>query len=79
MDSPSIKHLKLLKELLLIEREEDFLQYKEQFLKAGIERRKKNGVTDPVIHNPNAPESIANKPAAILELPLHKASPGAQP
>ena len=41
--------------------------------------RKKNGVTDPVIHNPNAPESIANKPAAILELPLHKASPGAQP
>jgi superfamily I DNA and/or RNA helicase len=45
MDSPSIKHLKLLKELLLIEREEDFLQYKEQFLKAGIERRKQNGVT----------------------------------
>lgn len=45
MDSPSIKHLKLLKELLLIEREEDFFQYKEQFLKAGIERRKQNGVT----------------------------------
>jgi superfamily I DNA and/or RNA helicase len=45
MDSPSIKHLKLLKELLLMEREEDFLQYKEQFLKAGIERRKQNGVT----------------------------------
>ena len=45
MDSPSIKHLKLLKELLLIEREEDFLQYKEQFLKANIERRKQNGVT----------------------------------
>lgn len=45
MESPSIKHLKLLKELLLIEREEDFLQYKEQFLKAGIERRKQNGVT----------------------------------
>jgi ATP-dependent RNA/DNA helicase IGHMBP2 len=45
MDSPSIKHLKLLKELLLIEREEDFYQYKEQFLKAGIERRKQNGVT----------------------------------
>lgn len=45
MDSPSIKHLKLLKELLLIEREEDFLQYKEEFLKAGIERRKQNGVT----------------------------------
>lgn len=45
MDSPSIKHLKLLKELLLIEREEDYLQYKEEFLKAGIERRKQNGVT----------------------------------
>ena len=45
MDSPSITHLKLLKELLLIEREEDFFQYKEQFLKAGIERRKQNGVT----------------------------------
>ena len=45
MDSPSIIHLKLLKELLLIEREEDYFQYKEQFLKAGIELRKKNGVT----------------------------------
>lgn len=45
MDSPSIAHLKLLKELLLIEREEDYFQYKEQFLKAGIEARRKNGVT----------------------------------
>lgn len=45
MDSPSIAHLKLLKELLLIEREEDFFQYKEQFLKASIERRRQNGVT----------------------------------
>lgn len=45
MDSPSIAHLKLLKELLLIEREEDFFQYKEQFLKANIETRRKNGVT----------------------------------
>lgn len=45
MESPSITHLKLLKELLLIEREEDFFQYKEQFLKAGIEKRKQNGVT----------------------------------
>ncbi len=45
MDSPSIKHLRLLKELLLVEREEDFMQYKEEFLKAGIERRKQNGVT----------------------------------
>lgn len=45
MDSPSIRHLKLLKELLLVEREEDFFQYKEQFLKANIETRRKNGVT----------------------------------
>lgn len=45
MDSPSIAHLKLLKELLLIVREEDFFQYKEQFLKANIETRRKNGVT----------------------------------
>lgn len=45
MDSPSIAHLKLIKELLLIERDEDFFQYKEQFLKAGIERRRQNGVT----------------------------------
>lgn len=41
----SIERLKLLKELLLIEREEDFYQYREQFLRAGIEQRKKNGVT----------------------------------
>jgi predicted DNA helicase len=41
----SIDRLKKLKELLLIEREEDFYQYKEQFLRAGIEQRKKNGAT----------------------------------
>lgn len=45
MESPSIEHLKLLKDLLFIEREEDFSQYNEQFLKAGIEARRKNGVT----------------------------------
>lgn len=45
MDSPSIKRLKLLKELLIIEREEDYFQYKEQFLKVGIEKRKQNGLT----------------------------------
>lgn len=43
--SKSIDRLKRLKELLVIEREEDFLQYKEQFLKASIDQRKKNGVT----------------------------------
>lgn len=41
----SIDRLKKLKELLLIEREEDFFQYKEQFLRASIEQRKKNGAT----------------------------------
>src|SRR4051812_32560449 len=45
MRTTSIDHLKKLKELLLIEREEDFYQYKEQFLKANIEKRKSNGVT----------------------------------
>lgn len=45
MNSNSIDRLKKLKELLIIEREEDFFQYKEQFLKAGIEKRKTNGVT----------------------------------
>lgn len=41
----STDRLKKLKELLLIEREEDFYQYKEQFLRASIEQRKKNGAT----------------------------------
>lgn len=41
----SIDRLKKLKELLLVEREEDFFQYKEQFLRASIEQRKKNGAT----------------------------------
>lgn len=41
----SIERLKKLKQLLLIEREEDYFQYKEQFLKASIENRRKNGVT----------------------------------
>lgn len=43
--SNSIERIKKLKELLLIEREEDYTQYKEQFLRAGIEQRKKNGLT----------------------------------
>lgn len=41
----SVDRIKHLKELLLIEREEDYYQYKEQFLRASIEQRKKNGVT----------------------------------
>ena len=41
----STDRLKKIKELLLIEREEDFTQYREQFLRASIEERKKNGAT----------------------------------
>lgn len=41
----SIDRLKKVKELLLIEREEDYFQYREQFLRASIEVRKKNGAT----------------------------------
>lgn len=41
----STDRLKKLKELLLIEREEDYIQYREQFLRASIEERKKNGAT----------------------------------
>ena len=41
----SIDRLKKVKELLLIEREEDYFQYREQFLRASIEERKKNGAT----------------------------------
>lgn len=42
---PAIERLKYMKELLQMERDEDFLQYKEQFLRASIEQRKKHGVT----------------------------------
>jgi ATP-dependent RNA/DNA helicase IGHMBP2 len=45
LDSAAINRLKHLKELLILEREEDYFQYKEEFLKAGIERRKQNGLT----------------------------------
>ena len=41
----SIDRLIKIKDLLFIEREEDFYQYKEQFLRASIEQRKKNGAT----------------------------------
>lgn len=41
----STDRLKKIKELLLIEREEDYFQYREQFLRASIEERKKNGAT----------------------------------
>jgi len=41
----SIDRLKKIKDLLFVEREEDFYQYKEQFLRASIEQRKKNGAT----------------------------------
>lgn len=41
----TIERYKSLKNLLLIEREEDYKQYREQFLRASIEERKKNGAT----------------------------------
>ncbi len=41
----SIDRLKKVKDLLFVEREEDFYQYKEQFLRASVEQRKKNGAT----------------------------------
>ncbi len=44
-DSISLQRLKNLKQLLLVEREEDYLQYKEEFLKASIEKRRQKGVT----------------------------------
>lgn len=43
--SNSIDRLKKIKELLLIEREEDYIQYKEQFLRASVDERRKNGST----------------------------------
>jgi len=44
-DSPAILRLKKLKEVLKIERDEDFKLYQEQFLRAGIDQRRKNGLT----------------------------------
>jgi ATP-dependent RNA/DNA helicase IGHMBP2 len=41
----AIERLKNLKQLLKIERDEDFKFYQEQFLRAGIDQRRKNGVT----------------------------------
>jgi len=41
----AVERLKGLKQLLKIEREEDYRLYKEQFLRVNLEQRKKNGVT----------------------------------
>jgi superfamily I DNA and/or RNA helicase len=41
----AVERLTRLKELLKIERDEDFRLYKEQFLRVNLEQRKKNGVT----------------------------------
>lgn len=43
--SAAIERLKKLKEVLKIERDEDFKLYQEQFLRAGIDQRRKNGLT----------------------------------
>lgn len=45
MSTAAIQRLIRLKELLQIERDEDYKLYKEQFLKASIETRRKNGLT----------------------------------
>lgn len=44
-DTAAILRLKKLKEILKIERDEDFKLYQEQFLRAGIDQRRKNGLT----------------------------------
>ena len=41
----AIERLKKVKDLLKIKRDEDYNLYKEQFLRVGIEQRRKNGVT----------------------------------
>jgi ATP-dependent RNA/DNA helicase IGHMBP2 len=45
MSTAAIQRLSRLKELLQIERDEDYKLYKEQFLKASIDTRRKNGLT----------------------------------
>lgn len=42
---PSIIYLKKLKEVLAIEREEDAKQFREEFLRADVNKRRENGVT----------------------------------
>jgi ATP-dependent RNA/DNA helicase IGHMBP2 len=44
-NSGAVERLTKVKELLKIERDEDFNLYKEQFLRASVEQRRKNGVT----------------------------------
>ncbi|MFL5751778.1 MAG: AAA domain-containing protein [Bacteroidia bacterium] len=45
MEPASIVHLRKIKDLLQIERDEDLLQYKEQFLRADVNQRRTNGLT----------------------------------
>ena len=44
-NSPAIERLSRLKELLKIERDEDFRLYNEMFLRVNLDERRKNGVT----------------------------------
>lgn len=44
-NSPAIQRLKRLKQLLQIERDEDYRLYKDLFLRVNLEQRRKNGVT----------------------------------
>lgn len=45
VSQPAVERLRKLKQLLLIERDEDFRLYKEQFLRVNLDQRRKNGVT----------------------------------
>lgn len=44
-DSPAVKRLKRLKELLKIERDEDYRLFNDLFLRVSLEQRRKNGLT----------------------------------
>ncbi len=45
MEQASVQHLKHIKKLLAAEREEDYQQYKEQFLRTDVNQRRSNGLT----------------------------------
>ena len=57
MNEPaSIQHLKNSKQLLAIEQEEDFKLFKEEFLRADINKRRENGLTwFPIVINSEEP------------------------
>ena len=53
---PSVLHLKNIKNLLAIEQEEDYKLFKEEFLRADINKRREHGVTwYPIVINSEEP------------------------